>query len=140
MLVYVSFEDGVRRTPRDYQTRAYNEAEKRSSAFFTKFDGFQLQRNAKFPQTYLIIRDNKTLSGILTTQNIKVRSTVHKTAADGCVAIDNIHSLPSMVAEYDYCIEYAGNVVNIKKGELVYLTDNKITIGWHGSYSPPHGQ
>lgn len=143
MIFYRAFKDNICYEARPYQQEAFKNMETQKAHevpyYFASTSGdiaFTLKRT-KFPHTYLVVRDDKSLSGILTTEGIQVRSTHPdiQSAVIGWVYED----VNEKKSQHDYCIEYLGGIVCIKMGEKIWLDKGKIIIGWHGTYSPPEG-
>lgn len=141
-LGYKLFETGSLVKPREYQEHAYNilkSTGKLSNRFELYGYNFILQRCIKFQDLYLLIRQDKTLSGILgpkdALESVQVLGENRVTVGQ---VTDDRH--PEEIA-VDTIAEYMGGIVEIKCGETIYRDSNtgNIVIGWHGSYSPPHG-
>ena len=168
MIFHRSFQDNKLQRAKPYQIDAYTTVSKtvkengpvisfqsgfenrpipRSYSYDKNGYKFSLKECKKFDQTYLLKREDGSLSGILTESvDIELLSTKTgiETASVGNVADDIGHLFPDTTkpiqSDKNYCVEYGGNIVEIKKGEKVWLDlDGKIMIGWHGTYSPPHG-
>src|SRR5437870_3959572 len=82
----------------------------------------------KFPQSYIIKRDDGSLSGLLTyDHSIELFSTEDKIATASIGTEDN--SQTQKTAIKNCCVEYRGGVVEIIKDDIVWLdNNNKILI------------
>ena len=109
---------------------------------FTYRNVIYLLTKTKFDKVSLLskIIENKKINLALIgplkiIKNISILSTKNKTAVIGTFEIGK-----KTKAKENYMVEYMNNYVYIKKNSNIWINkDDKIIIGWHGTYNPPKG-
>lgn len=131
-----------KKTPK-YLLDAYEKLEKNKSIHFTYRNVNYALNSTKFDKIALLSKgEGKTKIKYQYTAIIgppsHMSSIKFKSTKDGSAVVGSSDKGTQNIAKYNYMVKYMDGIVQIMKGEKIWLDKNgKIIIGWHGSYKPP---